>query len=172
MFKRRSIGTLVVLVLLVLVTVMPAFAAENTRNFSAKLTGANEVPAVTTDAVGKVVFKVSKDGESMRFRLVAFNIENPVAAHIHVGEPGVNGPVVVPLFSGPAASGLFSGVLSTGTITAANLTGPLAGMPFSALLDLLESGDAYVNVHTNDGVDPTNTGAGDMASGEIRGQVH
>jgi hypothetical protein len=28
-----------------------------------------------------------------------------------------------------------------------------------------------VNVHTNDGVDPINTGAGDFPGGEIRGQI-
>jgi hypothetical protein len=28
-----------------------------------------------------------------------------------------------------------------------------------------------VNVHTNDGIDPTNTGAGDFPGGEIRGQI-
>lgn len=172
MLKPRSIGTLIVMVLLILTMAMPAFAAERTKSFSAKLTGANEVPSVDTEAMGKVVFKVSKDSESVHFRLVAFNIDNPVAAHIHTGAPGVNGPVVVPLFSGPAGSGPFNGVLSSGVITSADLTGALAGMPLSALLDLLESGGAYVNVHTNDGIDPTNTGAGDMASGEIRGQVH
>jgi hypothetical protein len=34
----------------------------------------------------------------------------------------------------------------------------------------LESGDTYVNVHTNDGVEPPNTGPGDFPGGEIRGQ--
>jgi hypothetical protein len=33
-------------------------------------------------------------------------------------------------------------------------------------------GNAYVNVHTNDGVDPINTGPGDFPGGEIRGQIH
>jgi hypothetical protein len=33
------------------------------------------------------------------------------------------------------------------------------------------AGETYVNVHTNDGVDPTNTGPGDIPGGEIRGQV-
>jgi hypothetical protein len=33
------------------------------------------------------------------------------------------------------------------------------------------AGNTYVNVHTDDGVAPPNTGQGDMASGEIRGQV-
>lgn len=172
MFKSRTLATILILVLLVLVTAVPVFAAGNSRSFSARLTGANEVPAVDTEAMGKIVFKLSKDGEALRFRLVVFNLDNPVAAHIHTGAPGVNGPVVVPLFSGPAGSGPFSGVLSSGTITAEDLTGALAGMPLSALLELFESGGAYVNVHTNDGIDPTNTGAGDMASGEIRGQVH
>ena len=34
----------------------------------------------------------------------------------------------------------------------------------------LESGDTYVNVHTNDGVAPPDTGPGDFPGGEIRGQ--
>jgi len=172
MIKTRSLGTIVILLMLLLATASPTLASDAARTYSARLTGADEVPPVDTAALGKVALKVSRDGESMRFRLAAFNINNPVAAHIHMGAPGVNGPVVALLFSGPVASGAHNGVLSTGTLTAANLSGPLAGQPFSALLDLIESGNAYVNVHTNDGIDPTNTGAGDMASGEIRGQLH
>ena len=40
-----------------------------------------------------------------------------------------------------------------------------------AVVAALESGNAYVNVHTNDGVDPIDTGPGDFPGGEIRGQV-
>lgn len=172
MFKPRYLLTSAVLLLLLLTTAIPAFAGTATVTFSAALKGANEVPAVDTDAYGKVAFLVSEDGESMRFILGAVSIDNPVAAHIHMGAPGENGPVVVGLFSAPAGGGEHNGLLSKGKITAANLTGPLAGQSFSALLDLIASGNAYVNVHTNDGVAPTNTGAGDMASGEIRGQLH
>ena len=57
------------------------------------------------------------------------------------------------------------------SITAGNLVGPLAGQPLSALVDAIEAGNAYVNVHTNDGVPPTNTGPGDFPAGEIRGQL-
>ncbi len=39
------------------------------------------------------------------------------------------------------------------------------------LVQILASGGAYVNVHTNDGIDPPNTGAGDFPGGEIRGQI-
>lgn len=34
----------------------------------------------------------------------------------------------------------------------------------------LESGNTYVNAHTNDGVAPPDTGPGDFPGGEIRGQ--
>jgi hypothetical protein len=40
------------------------------------------------------------------------------------------------------------------------------------VLAAMASGATYVNVHTNDGVDPPNTGPGDFPGGEIRGQVH
>jgi len=94
------------------------------------------------------------------------------ASHIHQGPAGLAGPPVVFLY-GPAAAGAgrHDGVLSTGTITAANLIGPLANQPLSALLSLIEHGNAYANVHTNDGIDPTNTGPGDFPLGEIRGQI-
>jgi hypothetical protein len=53
--------------------------------------------------------------------------------------------------------------------------GPFAGLSPQEKLDLLvesmESGAAYVNVHTNDFVDPPNTGPGDFPGGEIRGQI-
>ena len=71
----------------------------------------------------------------------------------------------------PAGGGTENGVLSTGTITAADLIGPLAGQPLSALVDEIDAGNAYVNVHTNDGVVPTNEGPGDFPGGEIRGQM-
>jgi hypothetical protein len=62
-------------------------------------------------------------------------------------------------------------VLSEGTFTAANFVGPLAGRPMSELLAAMAAGNTYVNVHTNDGVGAANTGPGDFASGEIRGQI-
>jgi hypothetical protein len=35
----------------------------------------------------------------------------------------------------------------------------------------MSTGHAYVNLHTNDGVDGTNTGAGDFPGGEIRADI-
>jgi hypothetical protein len=62
-------------------------------------------------------------------------------------------------------------VLAEGTITSANLINDLAGKPLSALIAQMEAGNAYVNVHTNDGVGAVNTGPGDFPGGEIRGQL-
>ena len=131
-----------------------------------------EVPVRSTNAQGQAVFHVSQDGTELEYRLIASNIENVVQAHIHLGPPGVNGPIVAFLF-GPAAvgGGRHNGVLSTGTITAANLIGPLAGQPLSALIAAQNGGNAYVNIHTNDGVAPIDTGPGDFPGGEIRGDI-
>ena len=52
-----------------------------------------------------------------------------------------------------------------------DLINDLVGQPLSALIDAMEAGNTYVNVHTNDGVAPTNTGPGDFPGGEIRGQI-
>jgi len=151
----------------------PGTASADNRNFSVHLSGDEEVPARGTLAQGQAFFQLNKDGTELRYILIVSNIDNVVASHIHVGAAGVNGPVVAFLFgSVPAGGGRTDGVLAEGTITAANLTGPLAGQPLNTLLAAMESGNAYVNVHTNDGVAPPNTGPGDFPGGEVRGQIH
>jgi CHRD domain len=165
---RKVLGVGVVLVLLLAVAGL-ASAGEN-RNYSVHLDGDTEVPANASQAAGQAVFQLSPDGTSLDYRLIVANLDNPFAAHIHIGPPGVNGPVVAFLFGpAPPGGGTANGVLAEGTITAANLVGPLADQPFSDLIDALNSGNAYVNVHTNDGVAPANTGPGDLPGGEIRG---
>jgi len=141
-------------------------------NFVAPLAGSQEVPARDTLAHGLATFQLSADGSELSYILIASNIDNVVASHIHVGPAGVNGPVVLFLFGSVApGGGRHDGVLATGTATAANLVGPLAGQPLSVLIAAMESGGAYVNVHTNDGVGDPNTGPGDFPGGEIRGQI-
>ena len=141
-------------------------------NFVAHLTGASEVPARETPAVGEVKFQLSPDGTQLEYRLISSNVTNVFVSHIHLGAADVAGPVTVFLFGPVAAGGGRSdGVLAHGTITVDDLTGPLAGHPFSDLIAAMSAGGTYVNVHTNDGVDGTNTGPGDFPGGEIRGQI-
>ena len=140
-------------------------------SFSATLSGSEEVPPVETPATGTATFTVS--GTAISYTVNVVNISNPVVAHIHIAAVGVNGPVRLNLCGTGApepacASGTVTGVLATGT------NGTTVGSPaitFDELVAAMSSGNAYVNVHTNDGVGQPNTGAGDVASGEIRGQI-
>jgi len=139
---------------------------------STHMKGEHETPPRDTVAQGQVIMKFSADGQSVSYKVIASNIDNVVASHIHIGATGVAGPVVVFLYgNAPAGGGRHDGVLAEGTFTASNFTGPLAGRPMSELLAAMAAGNTYVNVHTNDGLTGTNTGPGDFASGEIRGQI-
>ena len=64
-----------------------------------------------------------------------------------------------------------NGTLAQGTITAPDPGNACGWTDLAAVLAAMASGDTYVNVHTNDGVAPPNTGPGDFPGGEIRGQV-
>ena len=146
-------------------------------NWSTHASGDFEVPIRDTNAQGQAIFHLAKDGLSLDYKLIASNIDNVFQAHIHKAAAGVNGPIVVWLFPstapvpGPLGGGRTDGVLAKGTITATNFVGVLAGQSMSDLVALLDGGNAYVNVHTNDGVAPTNTGPGDFPGGEIRANL-
>lgn len=147
-------------------------APPDSKNFVAHLSGDNEIPARETDATGQAKFQLNEEGTELSYRLIVSNIDNVVASHIHLGAADVNGPVVAFLFGPvPPGGGRSNGVLATGTITADDLVGPLLGSELSDLLDAIRAGGTYVNVHTNDGVAPTNTGPGDFPGGEVRGQI-
>jgi CHRD domain len=153
-------------------------AAGLNGNWSDHATGAQEVPMRDTQGQGQAIFHLSKDGTSLDYKLIASNIDNVFMAHIHQNVPGQNGPIVVWLYpstapvAGPPGGGRTDGVLAEGTITAANIapTAP-AGYTFDQLVADMNSGNAYVNIHTNDGVGLPNTGPGDFPGGEIRADI-
>jgi hypothetical protein len=156
----------------------PAYAAAPpAQTFFTRLSGSEEVPPRETDGQGTAVFRLSPDGTKLSFTVLVNGINNVVAAHVHSAPVGVNGPIVLGLFEGAAAQGSFNGVLSMGTVVRGDPLPASLGATltheerFDALIALLRSGDSYVNVHTNDGVDPINTGPGDFPGGEIRGQL-
>ena len=75
-----------------------------------KLSGANEVPPVTTSASGAGTISVADDG-SVSGSVTTKGVQG-TAAHIHMGVAGKNGPVVVPFtkdgdaFKAPAGAKL------------------------------------------------------------------
>jgi CHRD domain len=167
---RKLFSVLALGMTVVALAAIPADAGDT--NSRAHLSARDEVPSNESLAQGQAIFHLSSDGTQLDYKLIAANIDNVVFAHIHLGPPGVNGPVVA-FLHGPAApgGGRFSGVLDQGTITAADLIGPLTGQDLTALVDAIRAGNTYVNVHTDDGVAPAGTGPGDLPAGEIRGQI-
>ena len=120
------------------------------RTFQANLSGANEVPVVTTAATGRSVLGLSADTTTLYYRLFVGNITNITAAHIHRGAVGQNGPIIFTLFGGVGNFGPTNPI--SGTVTST--------LTSAQIFDLIGN-NYYINVHTT-----ANPG------GEIRGQVN
>lgn len=132
--------------------------APGVETFVATLNGANVRPEpVTTPATGTASFTLL--GNLLSWKVDVANISNVSIGHIHEGGPEEPGDVIVDLQVDP---------------TGENFTGTIAldaDEVLESVITRLRNGTAYVNIHTNDGVPPTNTGPGDFPGGEIRGQV-
>lgn len=122
--------------------------------FSADLDGEAEVPPVDTEASGTATFTVV--GSTVNYRIEVSDLVQVFAAHIHMASPTENGPIVVGLFAADPPIDVEGGVLIEDSFTADDVD----GMTLEALLQLMQAGGTYVNVHTT-----ANPG------GEIRGQI-
>jgi hypothetical protein len=91
------------------------------------------------------------------YTLTWANLTGPATmAHIHDGAPGVSGPIVIPFFmTSMPASGTLSGTLTQADVTPANGISTIV-----QVAQLIEAGDAYVNIHT-----------AQYPAGELRGQL-
>lgn len=130
-------------------------------DWAAALRGFLERPdPVTTDAQGTAFFV--DEGARIRYRIEVQEIEDVTLAHIHAGGAEVAGPIVATLFdaAGDPESFVDRGVLVEGSLEAGDLVpgGGIASL--AALVEAMDGGDVYVNVHTLDHED-----------GEIRGQI-
>jgi CHRD domain len=120
---------------------------EGARCFGATLDGAQETPPVTTDATGVAkIFLGGRMRTMLFYKVKVTGLSGPViAAHIHVGAPGVPGDVLYPL-------------------DIKDLTGFLMIKP--ADVANLEAGNYYVNVHTEK--NPTGEIRGQIAAGDCK----
>ena len=139
---------------------------KNRGNIKARLNGFQEVPAISTTGKGEFTGRLNEDGNMLSYELSYSNLTGPtvVGAHIHIGQPAVAGGVMAFLCGGgnkPACP--VSGTV-TGNIVASDIIGPasqgIAAGEFEEMLRAIQSGNTYVNVHTNL-----------YPGGEIRGQV-
>jgi hypothetical protein len=146
-------GSRTLLVVFALALAGPAWAGA----FTAHLNGAGQVPPFDTQAQGQFNIRWRADSR-LSYRLIVANIANVVAAHIHCAPEGQNGPVGVTLFAGSPVS--MSGTLAQGPILAPDTDNGCGWLDLADVIDALESGNTYVNVHTLQSL-----------PGEIRGQV-
>lgn len=124
-------------------------------SFSSRLSGWAEVPSVTTAATGTGQIEINADNSQIDVTLDFNNLADTVAAHIHAGHPGENGPVIFVLSDAAFQSGLQV------TLTEADLM-PAAGQGIDNMADAINaiiSGKTYFNLHTT--ANPP---------GELRGQ--
>lgn len=112
------------------------------KNVQVTLNGGNEVPPVTTAATGFGTITVGED-KTVSGSVTTSGIVG-VAAHIHDGAAGKNGPVIVPLSK-----------------SSDNTWSVPAGSKFSDIqYENFKAGNLYVNVHSVA-----------HKGGEIRGQI-
>ena len=138
--------------------------------FAARLSGLQEVPAVSTAATGR--FRAEQTDAGLEWRLRYEGIEGGAVqqAHIHLGQRRVNGGVSAFLCSNLA--GAPAGVQAcpappatlSGTIRAADVVGPanqgIAPGELAELVRAMRAGVTYANVHS-----------AAFPGGEIRGQL-
>lgn len=112
--------------------------------------GHQEVPAVDdTSAVGYIRVKIAGAATRIEIDSQFWNIDDVVAAHLHLGARGENGPVIANIGQLAGNDDLNDGVDNV-TFRMSALQGPLAGMTLEALVAEIEFGNVYLNVHTTD----------------------
>ena len=154
-------------------SIMLLAAPADATEFVARMVGFQEVPlAIFSQGKGTLVLNLDKNARTITFKETFSGLSAPVTqSHIHFGKAHVTGGVTVffctNLANGPAGTQACpaGGGTITGTITGANVLAlPAQALPagdFDALVSLLETRTAYVNVHTTN-----------FPAGEIRGQIH
>ncbi|WP_440056904.1 CHRD domain-containing protein (plasmid) [Pseudoalteromonas sp. T1lg65] len=119
---------------------------ENFTLVAFPLSGAQEVPAVTTTASGSGYALVNRTNFGLELQVLTSGVADATAAHIHTGVAGENGPVLL--------------TLAQDENDANRWVAPTDAALTAEIFAVLASGGHYVNVHT-----PANP------SGELRGQI-
>jgi hypothetical protein len=151
-------------------TVAATSADEATMAMHAKLSGFQEVTPKLSPSTGH--FEATVTGSTLSYTLTYSKLSSPAfMAHIHFGQPAVNGGVFLwlcgPAGTAPAGTPTCppdGGTVSRSGVTAADIKGisdqNLSAGDLAGALSIIAAGDAYVNVHTTN-----------FPGGEIRGAV-
>jgi hypothetical protein len=163
--RRMYLAAAVAIVSIVSVVATAAVAGDG-GDATARLSGFEEVPVISTEGTGK--FKAEIRSDRIDYKLSYRDLEGGgvLFAHIHLGQRTANGGVAAFLCGGGGKDPCPpSPATVRGTITPADVVGPTSqGIPaggFDELVDRIEDGVTYANVHTSQ-----------FQGGEIRGQIN
>lgn len=157
------------LVTLAMALALPVWAQGGAA--TTQLQGFEEVPATATPATGRFTAQINQAASSISYELSYTGLQGSITqSHIHFGQEGVNGGIVIFLCSNlgngpagtqacPASPGTISGTATADNVIAAAAQGISPGQ-MHKVLRAIRSGIAYVNVHTTL-----------FPGGEIRGQL-
>ena len=121
-----------------------AQSAEEGRTFVIALTGEAEAPTDgDPDGSGTATITINPSTQEICYTLAVTGIDTPTAAHIHIGDEEMAGPVVVPLAAPTSGT-------STGCVTSGRYAAQLWARPERY----------YVNVHN-----------AEYPGGALRGQL-
>lgn len=151
-------------------------------NYNATLSGRQQVPPVKTNGIGTAYFELLDDNQTIHYQINILDVPDITGIHIHQGKVGENGEVVVNIYNNSKENISLkenetkisqiesnsvtingktqSSFLASGTINNADLKGPLSGRNISDLINLIETKNTYINVHSKF-----------HPAGEIRGEI-
>jgi hypothetical protein len=148
-----------------------SYAAEDLDRYWSILTGDQQTPPVTTDALGYIGLKFQDDRTRLVFNVNAEHIGKVTAVYLYQIDKAKNGTIVLDLLHSPrelikgvdkvvdkTPQGKTKGTVSMGGATSDDLQGQLKGKPLSDLREFMVNGSVYVSIHTKD-----------YPNGEIRG---
>ncbi|MHB1400371.1 MAG: CHRD domain-containing protein [Trichloromonadaceae bacterium] len=117
-------------------------------------------PVAGSAALGNASLRLSAGTIEFELDVEPLPVTTITGAHIHYGAPGTNGPIIFSLYE--SAFGVPFAVPRSGSLGSADLqVKPEVGITnFSAALEAIRSGNAYVNVRTTA-----------FPAGELRGQL-
>lgn len=125
---------------------------QSDSQFTAELTGESVLPTpVTTNATGSAEFLVIGDGNTMRYKIDADNIDKVTDVYLAASSGGRFADLVELRDSvTEGVTGPISGTLVEGNFTASDFTGSANIDQMSDLLKLIVDGNAWIRVQTTD----------------------
>ena len=146
------------------------YGAENLDRFWSILTGNQQTPPVTTDAIGYVGLKFQDDRTKLMYSVHAEHIGKVTAVYLYQKGEAQNGTIVLDLLHSPrelksidkvvdkTLQGKTKGTVSMGAAISDDLQGQLKGKTLTDLHKLIDNGTVYVSINTKD-----------FPNGEVRG---